>query len=304
MLLVAFACVGMLQAVPTKQVDPDHTVAEVPSDAMLESTIKTAEATLNKAAPAPAPDASVTKHAAQVGLKLDKKYIRDIGGGYPQSAKSAKSAKCQDPPSQETTLLYHIFLGFVGAGYGYIDRWFLFVFALVPWVLACILHSIARGLDSKEECCQASNDKPEAAPLVGTQTKEAPPPEDPPEDTAEDEKQKSNAALLARIEETKKKTQDAANHTASSDSGSGAGSGTGSGSGAGSGSGSSGNPDRNIGAGVVRGMAFVLWLWCLGFWIWGMVQICNNDLKFGESNGDDCNWSWSCSDGCLLKADL
>merc|ERR1711924_547267 len=112
------------------------------------------------------------------------------------------------------------------------------------------------GLDSKEECCQASNDKPEAAPLVGTQTKEAPPPEDPPEDTGEDEKQKSNAALLARIEETKKKTQDAANHhTASSDSGSGAGSGTGSGSGAGSGSGSSGNPDRNIAWHSKRGMA-------------------------------------------------
>jgi len=115
-------------------------------------------------------------------------------------------AKCQDPPSQETTLLYQIFLGFWGGAYGYIGRWYLFAAALAPGLLGCVLQCVARSTNKSEDHCDEKK-------LVDEQHRG------------------SNTAGI-----------------------------------------------------VLQIIAAIFLCWNLGFWIWGMVQICNNDLK----TGDDC----------------
>merc|ERR1711985_18230 len=126
------------------------------------------------------------------------------------SPKAAKTiADCGDPPSQETTLLYHIFLGFWGAGYGYIDRWWLFAAALAPGIIGCMLQCAAKSVKMQGDECDKD--------VKGSEDHDG-------------------CRLALQI------------------------------------------------------IAGIFICWNLGFWIWGMVQICNNDLKTG--------------DGCTLKPDL
>merc|ERR1711985_139564 len=110
----------------------------------------------------------------------------------------------------KTILLYHIFLGFWGAGYGYIDRWWLFAAALAPGIIGCMLQCAAKSVKMQGDECD--------------------------KDVKGSEDHDGGCRLALQI------------------------------------------------------IAGIFICWNLGFWIWGMVQICNNDLKTG--------------DGCTLRPDL